>query len=759
MFARFRPAEGYLTLIGLMLMLWAVLDSVISANWVEHLDLLGWIAALAFLYAIVAAKTSVPRLVAHLGGTILGCALVLFLVSRTLSVGYDTKDRLGHLWQRLYAWFEITVSGGIGTDNMLFLLFLAFIAWFIAYYGVWSVYRDHGVWVPIIAAGTGLIINLSYARDLMGHALPYLIGAFLLVVRINIFQQERRWKRDSVEYESEFGWDFLSTGLAVSGIIIALVWFAPKAYAADDLARTFNVASRPWNDVESEFSRLFGGLAARYEGGSGRPLGISGISRVMALRSSTNLSASEIMHIESPQRSYWRGVVYEKYTGTGWMMGDVTQMDLAKGDLRLGAGWEPKMRAPITYTVVVIEPRGEVVISAPEPRKFSIPLKVELGRVPSTFQSWTGEGNNPTSAEESLEVGMVRSDAVGRRTSYSAVSLISTTEEQVLRQAGAGYPTWVKERYLQLPRVPKEVGDLAKQVSANVQSPYDKAKAIESYLRSSFTYSENIVPPTGGQDAVAYFLFTGKAGYCDYFASAMSVMLRSIGIPARVAAGYASGTLDDSINAWIIRDSDSHAWVEVYFPEYGWIEFEPTPIRPVPQRQGIDMSIDGRDLDYYDDSLWDSELDWLDGIDRAPFNEQSGFNLFVPRAVGYGGSALIAACLVALLVVFVAWRRGLGGLTVSEGMYARMCRLAGWLGIRQVDSQTPAEYAQTITTIVPEISTEAEHLSTAYVRARFGRPSEAEQASQPLQDAWRRMRNLLIIEFIRGPGLGRRKRK
>ncbi|MCL4534254.1 MAG: DUF3488 domain-containing protein, partial [Bacteroidetes bacterium] len=396
----FRPAEGLLTLVGLGLMLWTVLDSVVKAAWVEHLGVLGWVATFAFLYGIIVAKTRVPATLAHIGSLVIGGVMVLFFVSHTISSGYDTRDRLVQLWQRFDAWFEITISGGTGTDNLLFLLFLAAMGWLIVYYSIWSVYRNHGIWMPIVSTGAGLIINLSYARDLSWYIIPYLIGAFLLVVRLNIYNKEQTWERTGVDYETEFGWDFLSTGLLISAVIIGMVWFAPRAYAAEQMTDKLTTISQPWREVEDQFGRLFGGLAARYEGGIARSVGISGISRVMALRGSTNLAPSEIMYIESPRRLYWRGVVYERYTGTGWMMGELTSYEMPKGDPRLGIGYEGRMRMPITYTVVILEPRGEAVVAAAEPRRFSIPVKAELGRAPPSLQSWSGEGELRNGAEE-----------------------------------------------------------------------------------------------------------------------------------------------------------------------------------------------------------------------------------------------------------------------------------------------------------------------------------------------------------------------
>ena len=116
---------------------------------------------------------------------------------------------------------------------------------------------------------------------------------------------------------------------------------------------------------------------------------------------------------------------------------------------------------------------------------------------------------------------------------------------------------------------------LAQQLTANAVTPYEKAKAIEAYLRT-LPYDDAIAAPPAGVDPLEYFLFDIQRGYCDYYATAMAMMLRTVGVPARTASGYAEGLFDEESQSYYITQRDAHTWVEVFFPEYGWIEFEPT---------------------------------------------------------------------------------------------------------------------------------------------------------------------------------------
>jgi hypothetical protein len=146
-----------------------------------------------------------------------------------------------------------------------------------------------------------------------------------------------------------------------------------------------------------------------------------------------------------------------------------------------------------------------------------------------------------------------------------------------METAGTDYPAQITGTYLDLPPVlPQRVIQLAKEV-AGEGSPYSKAVRIQDYLRRNYKYDLEVVAPASGRDVVDYFLFASQAGFCSHFATSMAVMLRAADVPARVAAGYAMGSYDSQTGYYFVRESSSHAWVEVYFPGYGWVEFEPTP--------------------------------------------------------------------------------------------------------------------------------------------------------------------------------------
>jgi hypothetical protein len=159
---------------------------------------------------------------------------------------------------------------------------------------------------------------------------------------------------------------------------------------------------------------------------------------------------------------------------------------------------------------------------------------------------------------------------------YEARSVVPAPPAAALRATGMDYSESMRETYLQLPKLDPRIPELAKQIMVRADNPYDKARAMEIYLRVHYGYTLDLSgsPPP---DPLAYFLFDKRAGHCEYFASAMTVMLRSAGIPARIVNGFLTGEYNDVGGDFIVRASDAHSWVEVFFPTYGWLTFDPTP--------------------------------------------------------------------------------------------------------------------------------------------------------------------------------------
>ena len=141
---------------------------------------------------------------------------------------------------------------------------------------------------------------------------------------------------------------------------------------------------------------------------------------------------------------------------------------------------------------------------------------------------------------------------------------------------------------MQLPSLDLRVPELAKQITARASNPYDQARSIEAYLHSHYGYTLDLSgPPQGAGDPLSYFLFQKRAGHCEYFAAAMTVMLRTLNIPSRYVNGFQTGEYNDVAGDLVVRASDANSWVEAYFPGFGWLTFDPTPPSNDVKSQGL----------------------------------------------------------------------------------------------------------------------------------------------------------------------------
>ncbi|MEQ1473117.1 MAG: DUF3488 and transglutaminase-like domain-containing protein [Candidatus Acidiferrum sp.] len=275
-------------------------------------------------------------------------------------------------------------------------------------------------------------------------------------------------------------------------------------------------------------------------------------------------------------RLRWRGIALANFDGKRWSSaerGAETLPANAEGWIYAGSGLpRGDARAPGLIYTVYLEPIASDAIFVP-------------GKIVSVRGNFSGESGS--TANSSRRTYLLR-DSTGSLFNpfhnYSAVrydgfSRLPTLDPTKLRATATDYPEEIKTRYLQLPTLDKRIAPLAQQITARAETPFDKATAMELYLRTRFGYTLNLTGKPGA-DPLAHFLFETRAGHCEYFASSMTVMLRTLGIPAREVNGFLPGEFNDLGGDYVVRASDAHSWVEVFFPGEGWITFDPTPAGP-----------------------------------------------------------------------------------------------------------------------------------------------------------------------------------
>jgi transglutaminase-like putative cysteine protease len=342
-------------------------------------------------------------------------------------------------------------------------------------------------------------------------------------------------------------------------------------------------------------------------------------------------------------------------------------------------------------------------------------------------------------------------------TRYEATSDIATPTVPQLRTAGRNYPPIIASLYLPLPDVDPRIPRLASQITSSAKTNYDKATVIENYLRTRFGYTLQL-PQHEVKDPIANFLFERKQGHCEYFASSMAVMLRTLGIPSRVVNGFRSDEFNDITGSYVVRAKDAHSWVEAYFPGFGWQTFDPTPAANAGTPQGwarLSLYMDAaasfwRDwVVSYDSSnqyvlgkaaintsrgMWEgarvwartryaSMLDWArrsqDRVENSP-----------RRWILIAGAIVLALVLLAnlgrfLRVLHEHWLRVHPERSPEQAAsmwYQRMARVLARRGMQKNETETPQEFVRKIedNRLRPPVA----QFTNVYESARFGNSAE-----------------------------------
>jgi len=286
--------------------------------------------------------------------------------------------------------------------------------------------------------------------------------------------------------------------------------------------------------------------------------------------------STAVMHVRPESRHFpdnlkWRGVALSDFDGKHWSS--------PRGEGRtvhLEDGWtlvanQPQVGDPLYYHVTLNAVDSDVLFVAGVP--------AHLYPEQSNAFGFPRDASIRMESDDSLRLRSLPPDNF-RYAVSGVVENISPVPDHARLSERA------REQYLQLPPIDPRVRELAQQVTAGLFTQFDRARAIESHLRTSYAYTLQF-PDRSPADPIAYFLFERKKGHCEYFASAMTVMLRAVGIPARLINGFQSGTFNPISNQYVIRESDAHSWVEAYLEARGWTTFDPTPPDPSAHRAGL----------------------------------------------------------------------------------------------------------------------------------------------------------------------------
>jgi hypothetical protein len=684
-----------------------------------------------------------------------GLAWILFLMSGLVSeaeIAPFINDGIPQAQAKAYFvllrwlnWVDAALNNSASADNYIFIFEMAFLVWWLAYLGVWSVFRHGYTWRAIIPTGVVLLINTYYApRSILGFLVAFCLIAMLVFVRTHLAEQQLRWREQRVYFNQGISLDFLRNGVVYSVIVVALAWLVPGFGRSYQVRTVLAPLNDRWLETQEHWHRLFQGLNHQLHPAA------AVFGRTLSLGGERNVGKTAVMSVATRTGRYWRAVVYDAYDGRQWSYTGEDEQQFSAEETIPIAGWE--QREVLTQTITLKAPTGGMIFGAPDIVRASVPMQALIS--PST---------GPAPAVE-IVLAHARTDLeVGE--SYTVVSAYAAVTQRALEASGADYPQMIAEKYLQLPdNFSERVARTAQEVTAAGTTAYAKAKLLETFLRT-YTYNDKIEAPSPNEDPVEYFLYEIKEGYCDYYATAMAVMLRSLGIPARVASGYAEGTLDEESGLYFVAEDDAHTWVEVYFPGYGWIEFEPTAgetelNRPVGEDPTVPKVLPG-ELPSQTDAQ-------VPPGGESPYEPQpagdpiGGATAVVESRLPWAWLALTLAALG--ISVGLIWRMQVRAPNrldpdLPSIFFERLQAWAARLGLTLAPSYTPYEQAQRMSQAVLDGQRSIESITEQYVQYRFaGRSShdavgqERERAAMPgdlLFGAWQQLRPVLWKAWLR----------
>lgn len=734
-------------------------------DWTRYLDRVELLVMIGFVLGLALGKSIFDirsvRMIAFL--------YTLLVLPWQLGLTTDSTTwplRLQSLLGRISTTLWIFLHNQPVQDPILFLTSMSILYWVSSLIAAFMLVRYHRPWTPLAVLGVAVLLIEYYHpflnRGSMLSAL-FIFSSLMLLGRLHYQSTKEEWEENHVAVDAEAGFD-LSKGTIIAGLVLVIMaWNAPtvvRAFAPDAPDHVW--VSVSWQGLRNRMSNMFAGLQSQVsistsDFGNNMVLGTGaaqGDQVVMTVVPGTELIPDT--------RFYWRGRSYNTYKDGQWTN---TLLDLVP---------VPSENASLQYTNLDASSKVSVTIrtASGSARTIYTPgLPISVSR--------SAKAQVQKLANQEVDVVSVQSDQIIQAgDAYKVDAYLNTPTVSKLKTSGVEYPDWVKNTYLQLPQgFPKSIADLAKQITVGAKDPYDRATAVTNYLRKTITYSITAAIPPTGVDTIEYFLFTSKKGYCNYYASAEVLMLRSLGVPARLVVGYAEGDLQQNEKFFTIRRRDSHAWPEVFFSGIGWVPFEPTVSQPVlvlpagTDNNGPNGATPTPDANNpANNNLVGRQRDPLELDPGSAGGADGSLNKSVPYPwIFFGSVLLLAAVFYGIRVRMMSigkWtpvpqviekdlrRRGIQPpdwllqwarfteLSPIERIYADIGIMVRILGGTLSSAHTPSEQVSALLKLLPEGIQPASVVLEEYQRSAFSRyPADVQTAKQADKQLWRFVRN------------------
>jgi transglutaminase-like putative cysteine protease len=695
----------WLNLFFLFLALGTAIFSIEQAKWIEPQPYFTMVLFFAIVLTGLLTAVHLKWWALHPAMIVVGALVVLWQGAMILPSG----SGMG----KLFAIFSAWLGGGAGLQEsdgkIIFGTLLVVLTWLTGYLATWALLHRNNAWA---AVSTGLVILIINLSNLPGKnflfLVFFLIAAVLLLLQTNVIRQQTvSGNKTRYSGKSLFYLALSLCGFTVLAFSISWVMPQPRLSALQNAI----ASNMPWKDsVQDSGFNILNSVPSKKN--------VSTAAKLQDLTFGTfwNMGDDIKYTVISPQPAYWQVNVYDEYTSDKWVSNGGTEEPVEKK-----MGWEDEPDIPgKTRIEYEITPNlsTDVVLFTGEFISADMPVIIRRG--------------------VNGEITGVRSPRVlSPGETYSVRVYVADNSENALSTASTDYPEEIKAAYLQLPAgFSPRVKALSDNLTQNVAGAYGKITAIDTYL-AGIPYSREVVPLPAGADAVEDFLFTQQKGFCIHFASAMTVMLRAEGIPARMAVGYLPGNPGKKSNIYLLRDKHFHAWTQVYFPGYGWIDFEPTPAGTSGSEVVVDQPLVS--IPQIEDlPIWNYWYYLQQNPDDAP-GSPSGtvapantiYRSKVPFADQIGLALAIIGSLAVLWLIFYALSRIIRSLynrqlwnvdreNPAVSAYINLYRLAALNNLVPTPQQTPQEFLAQIAGLIPEQNESLDLILREYQANRFG---------------------------------------
>jgi protein-glutamine gamma-glutamyltransferase len=438
-----------------------------------------------------------------------------------------------------------------------------------------------------------------------------------------------------------------------------------------------------------------------------------GFSPFLDLRTRGSMADLAVMKVRATEPAYWGGLYFQEYNGYSWLTSEeepkLLETPTQPFDLSYDIGENHLATRDVIQTYYLQSEQPNVIFAASRPHLVYFPSDY-------IYQSPSG-----LTSPYALSKGLVYS-VVSDRIVPEDLKISSTLE--VDREKFAAF--------LEVPPLPDRVLDLASRINPNGGGPYTRAKAIEKYLKEEYTYSLDVPPLPEGEDALDFFLFESRCGYCEHFATAYAILCRLSGIPSRVVTGYSTGSYNPFSGLYEVSLMDAHAWVEIYLQGIGWVTCEPTPSfsLPSPGQGSGSLWIFGDFLSWVGNRLSSLLPGSLRSALKTAFSAMGSAAAALFSGIAYSVRQSFWLPLLLLLVLLLyplfyyirrRSRRGVPPAAYFDDAVLAMHDFIGSLeamGLRRDPSQTAEEYVGGLGLLVPGLNVSSElHL---FERARYG---------------------------------------